>query len=181
MIENEQNLGERKKVKNVLEELNLGLMVHVIYGSLLYVLIFIIITITIAIAYLRWTPDVYETKAVVMAKSSKQTQLLGLENILRDDDNEIKLEIQLMKSSFLITRALDSLNLNIEYYTKGNFLALENFNNNPFKADLIIHNEAIENKEIYITLIDNKYFQYKFQNKNEEIVKKSSFWSSYNK
>ena len=38
----EIELGERKRVKNVFEELNLGLLIHVIYGSLLYVLIFII-------------------------------------------------------------------------------------------------------------------------------------------
>ena len=148
MNEIEQKLGERKRVKNVFEELNLGLLIHVIYGSLLYVLIFIIITTTIALAYLRWTPDVFETNAVLMAKASKQTQLLGFENLLEDDDNEVKLEIQLMKSRFLITRALDSLDLNVQYFSKGRFLENENFMSNPFKVHFEVHNIDIENQNI---------------------------------
>ena len=155
----EIELGERKRVKNVFEELNLGLLVHVIYGSLLYVLIFIIISGTIAFAYLRWTPDVYETKAVLMAKSSKQTQLLGFDQLLKDDANEVKLEIQLMKSRFLMSRALDSLNLNVSYFSKGRFLETENFRSNPYSVDLVLKDQDLEGKNFYVNFLDNNTYQ----------------------
>ena len=172
MIDEETNLGERKKVKNVFEEMNLGLLIYLINKSLIYVLIFIITTVVISWVYLRYTPDIYESSAVLMPKQSKQTQLLGVSHLLKDDDSEVKLEIGLMRSPFLIRRVLDSLNISTEYFVKGRFIESENYLTNPYHVDFRVINAEIEETKIYISFLNEVDFEYNYRIKNTTITDK---------
>ena len=172
MIDEETNLGERKKVKNVFEEMNLGLLIYLINKSLIYVLIFIITTAVIAWVYLRYTPDIYESSAVLMPKQSKQTQLLGVSDLLKDDASEVKLEIGLMRSPFLIRRVLDSLNISTEYFVKGRFIESENYLTNPYHVDFRVINAEIEETNIYISFLNEVDFEYDYRIKNAVITDK---------
>lgn len=152
------NLGERKRVKNSLEDLNFSLLLHTVLSNLIWVFIFMLIAFVLASAYLRWTPDTYETQAVLMSKPAKEAQVLGFEKLLKDDRNEIQLEIQLMRSKFLIGRAVDSLNINTEYFLKGRMRNTEYFKNNPFEAKIHLLNSAFDGKDISIQWISEKKY-----------------------
>ncbi len=171
-MEDLEYIGERKNVKNVFEELNLGLLIHVINRSLLYGLVFIIITATIAYAYLRWTPNVYESSAVLMIKQAKQTQLLGIQDLLKSDMGEIKQEIGLMKSSFIIDRAIDSLDLGIQYFTKGRLIETENYKTNPYTVKFNVLNPILESNKINIHFLNKNEFEYRYRIKDDIIIEK---------
>ncbi|MFT4969835.1 MAG: tyrosine-protein kinase Etk/Wzc, partial [Chitinophagales bacterium] len=156
-MENKENkiLGERKELKNVLEEFNIGVLLHAAQKSLLWVVLFFIVSIAVAFFYLRHTQRVYSSSTTLMRKVTKQTRILGVEDLLSEDKSEIDIEIQLLKSKFLLSAALDSLPLRTDYYTKGKISRSEFYKNQPFDADFSDYSSEIEELELEV-ITDNK-------------------------
>ena len=68
----EHNIVERKKVKNVFEEFNIGLLIYVFNKSILWVFLFIFMSYAFARVYLRFANEIYKSSAKVMLKKQKE-------------------------------------------------------------------------------------------------------------
>jgi tyrosine-protein kinase Etk/Wzc len=155
-LKNNNFLGERKQVKSAFEEFNTGTLLHVVKGTLIWAVLFVFVAFVGARVYLRFAPEIYESHASIMLKSQKETQVLGVGDIMADHRNTIDLEIQLLKSKFLISKALEKLELDVEYYSKGKIKSSQIYTSSPFEADIEVNNENIYESDIYITLLPDK-------------------------
>jgi capsular exopolysaccharide synthesis family protein len=86
-----------------------------------------------AFIYLRYTKPIFESTAVIQIGSKDQgKEVIGLENL--NTKKGLSEAIELMRSEFLFKRALNSLNLNISYFSKGKFLSEERYLQSSFSV-----------------------------------------------
>lgn len=96
------------------------------------------VAVMIAKKYLSYIVPQYEsTTKVKLADVSEGVQR---SNLFKDFDvfasvNKIDAEIELLKSSVLINKALDSLDFDIEIYRQGKLKSVELYDNSPFKIE----------------------------------------------
>lgn len=101
--------------------------------------------IVLALIYLRYTASIYEAQATVLVKdeknSSLQSQLSAFSEMgLFSGSGSIENEIEIFKSRTLSEKTIDSLHLNISYFSNGQIKKLDLYKNSPF----IVTNLAID-------------------------------------
>ena len=163
-----RDIGERKQLKNVLEEFNLGLLIFSAQRSFLWVILFFIVSIAAAFFYLRHTQPVFSASTTLMRTVTKQTQLLGVEDMLSEDNAEIDIEIQLLQSKFLLAAALDSLPLRVNCYSKGKISNSEFYRNSPFTVSFDNYTEELEEVEFELITADKLRYTITFSLKSKE-------------
>ena len=93
----------------------------------------------IAYIYTHRLPDVYACQAQIRLKSNERYELgSGLESRLRPSVlgtyEEVASEIRVMQSSELMSRALERLDLDVNYYILGRLKEMEIFQHMPFRV-----------------------------------------------
>lgn len=164
-----KHLGERKVVKSVLEDFNIGNLLNIIKKSLIWCVLFLTISIVASLFYLKHTQPIYSSNTTLMHTTQKQTEILGLADLLADDKLEIDREIQLIKSELILSKSLDSVSLSVEYFTKGKIGKTEYFKNNPFEIVFESYENSIINKELTIVFQSNNNYTLSFEEGSETI------------
>lgn len=158
-----------KKISNINDDLDIKLFLYLTKRNLFISIIFLSIAIVIAFLYLRYTPPVFETKAILQVNIDNQAQTIwGQENIF---ENDLTREIELLRSPIFIKKALSKLPLDVSYFSKGNFLNFELYKSTPYIIFAKVKNSNIYNTPVFIDFDDNKNFTLSYtlhQNKIEK-------------
>src|SRR5690554_6679236 len=110
----------------------------------------VILALGIATVYLRYTTNIYSTKATILIKDEKNSALsemaafqdLGLTGSMGPSGFEN--ELQILKSKSLTERVVKELDLNIQYFSEGKIKAFEMFGNVPFKVELLTKEDSLK-------------------------------------
>lgn len=110
----------------------------------------VIIALSIAFIYLRYTTSVYQTKATILIKDERNSSLsemaafqdLGLAGALSQSGFEN--EIIVLKSKSLIERVVKDLKLNIRYFYEGNIQESELFGNVPINVTPLTSSDSLD-------------------------------------
>jgi tyrosine-protein kinase Etk/Wzc len=87
----------------------------------------------LAFIYLRYTKPIYESAAVIQIASEDQgADILEMKEAV--SRNSISREIELLRSEFILSRAIRKLNLNIGHYAEGDILIEEKYYNSTFNV-----------------------------------------------
>lgn len=87
----------------------------------------------LAFIYLRYTKPIYESAAVIQIASEDQgADILEMKEAV--SRNSISREIELLRSEFILGRAIRKLNLNIGHYAEGDILIEEKYYNSTFNV-----------------------------------------------
>ncbi len=96
------------------------------------ILIFLLSNIT-AYLTIRWTKDLYESESELKLDTKQNASELGIKGIVEDQNlNIIAGEIEQIKSKLFYTRVIDSLDLQISYYSIGKVLKDEMYKRSSF-------------------------------------------------
>lgn len=157
-------------------EENLRFLKPFVRGFLLIILS-MFAAIVVAKKYLSYIVPLYEsTSKMRLADVGAGVQN---SNLFKDFDvfassTKILAEIELLKSSVLINKTLDSLDFDIEIYRKGKLKSVELYDNSPF----IIEGDFISPKaydtKYRLVVISDKYFEI-YLPESEEIIVTGSF------
>lgn len=140
-----------KKISNINDELDIKLFFYIAKKNILFPVIFIIVAATGAWLYLRYTPPIYQTSTIIQLGSQSQaTRILPTANIYEDD---MAKQIELMRSSVFLQRALSKLPLEVSYFSKGRVLNFELYRNAPFTVEANVKNSSIFGVPIYVDFI----------------------------
>ena len=106
----------------------------------------ILIALSIAYLYLRYTPLSYQTTASILIKdenSSNISQMAMFQDLGMGQFSSANLdnEIKVLKSRPLTERTVKQLNLNIQYFSEGRILATEMYGNVPIKLEVVTPEE----------------------------------------
>ncbi|MCR9066915.1 MAG: Wzz/FepE/Etk N-terminal domain-containing protein, partial [Cytophagales bacterium] len=168
------------------EDFNLSLLVSIIKKSLVWFFILIGLAVAFVVLYLRYTLPVYEAQATLMLKTEKKSEILGIKDVLSYQSDEIRREIEIMKSKFLIGRALDNLPLKVSYFREGRtkLVSSELYDNSPFWVDVkTVSNPRLYGVDIYLNIIDSRTFNIRYISGNtqvDEVFKFGQYFESGN-
>ena len=131
-------------------------------------IIAVLITLTLAYLYLRYTTPIYQTKTSIIIKDSKglgaASEYAAFEDIgliSGMNANSIENEIALLRSKRLLNAVVEELDLEITYFKEGNIKAAELYDNKPFVVTVLEKNEnsSFPGYPLYFTVTSNTEFE----------------------
>jgi len=101
----------------------------------------VIITLTGAFLYLRYSTPIYQSTATILVKDEKKGEASILEDLSSGTPGfssvNVEDEIQILKSKNLMSGVVDDLNLTTQYLLEGNIKTVELYNSQPFDFTFI--------------------------------------------
>ncbi|RZL37098.1 MAG: hypothetical protein EOP00_28900 [Pedobacter sp.] len=121
---------------------NMGIF-RPLYRGFPIILLIVIIAIGIANKYLKYTTPMYESTAKI--KLADLHEGVSNSNLFKDFDvfvtsNKIGAEVELLKSSVLIQKTLEKLDMKIAIYRVGDIHKTELYNQSPFVVEAELQN-----------------------------------------
>ena len=127
----------RKKISNLNEEFDLKLFAIIARKNFYLLFINITIFLTLSYLYLRYTHPVYISETVLkIGTVNNANAVLNLQNNQFMDamgsSNQLAGDIELLRSRVMIARVIARMQMNVSYFSQGNVLDNEMYNNSPF-------------------------------------------------
>ena len=120
---------------------------------------FVLIFGLLAVSYLRYTKPVYESSMVMqLSDQDDAKEVLNIEN-MNSRNHQISGVVELLRSELLFERAIESLNLNISLYSRGEILTEEKYLSSSFHVQPYALNDSsmISNRtEIAVNYVNGK-------------------------
>lgn len=123
----------------------------VIRKNLLWIIgIFLIVNLS-AYLTIRYTKDLYESESEMKLDIKQDATELGIKTLVEDQNlNVISGEIEQIKSKVFLNRVIDSLDINIGYYSIGKVLVDEKYKYSPIRVTAESFPASIQDTPIYI-------------------------------
>lgn len=132
-------------------------------------LLFVVIN---AMAYLvvRYSKNVYSSESVLKLDVKENASEFGITTTIEDKSiNLMAGEIDIIRSELFLSQVLDSLNIDLNFFSVGRFLNDELFGAAPFHIEYTIKNPAAYNIPIYIEEDDANNFKLRAGEHGKEI------------
>ncbi|NOQ74002.1 MAG: polysaccharide biosynthesis tyrosine autokinase [Crocinitomix sp.] len=128
--------------------------------------ILLLISLSAGYLYLRYTKPVYSSNAVVQRSSQDEgKRILDIESF--ESEGSLSEDVELLKSTFLLEKALKNLNLNISYYSEGEILTEEKYLMSSYHVTLLeLKDSSLIGRPIAVTEAGEGY-ELSFQSNGE--------------
>ena len=145
-------------ISNFNTELDIILLLQIFKRNLFLFIAIIVCCATLAFFYLRYTVPLYQSQLVLQVGSKNTAdQVLKVDNFQEQED--VAKDVELLKSKFLLKRALSTLPLDISYYNEGKFLTFELYRSSPVNVKYLIKDSSIFGVPHYLELTNNNKFK----------------------
>ena len=146
-----------RKCINLTQEFELGLFLYLVNKIKWYLLLIIIIATSCGFIYLRYTPEIYSTSALIQVSIKDEPTEFSDFYSFKSRTN-LNAELALFKSQKSINKVIEKLDLKIFYYSQGEVLTRFLYSSSPYNlVNYSIKNKSIKSLPIYINF-DGKYF-----------------------
>ncbi len=137
-------------------EFDLELFIDIVKRSRIWFLGFIIISISFAFLYIRYTAPIYESNLVIQIhKDNEASNVLNMYSKM-GDQQDITSELELMRSKLLFKRTINKLPIDVQYFTEGELLTDNKYKSNPYSvSDYSVIDAFIIGKNIYLKKTNN--------------------------
>lgn len=114
-----------------------------------WVILIVITTNLAAYLTLRWTKDKFKSESEIKLDTKSTATDLGITTLIQDQDNidQLSSEIEQIRSQVFLQHVIDSLDLDISYYSVGKVLDDEMYRRSPFLVKTVgpvsIYNQPI--------------------------------------
>ena len=172
-MENKALTADTKADSSPVDDFSLGLLLYILNKSIIWLILIVIISVSLSVIYLRYTPRIYQASTTLILKQQKTAQILGVKTVLDNQDiTDINREIQLIKSSLFAQRIVEHLPLQIGYFKEGKtkFVNTELYTTSPFEITGNFKTDDIVNLPIYIKFLGKGkvYLTFSLSGKDQE-------------
>lgn len=131
-------------------------MFAVLKRNWLVVPVLVGLAVALSLIYLRYTKPLYQSSAVIQRSSQDEgKRILDIEGF--EQENKLSEDVELLRSTFLLEKALRNLNLNISYYSEGDILTEEKYLFSPYHITLLeLKDSSLIGKRIQVSRKDDK-------------------------
>lgn len=149
-------------IKNTVhDEINIKDVIKTVgkYKYLIFLITFIFVIMGGIFAYMK--PNIYSTNIVMEITENKKSNAgadFMMEALAGGSSANLSNEIEIIKSSLIMQKAISSLDLNISYFSKKNFKNLEYYKNSPFIVKINYLDKLLYNRSFTLTPIDENTF-----------------------
>lgn len=131
----------------------------------IWILFLVLLCNLVAYLFVRYTKDVFEASAEIKLELNNEANEFGITKIIEDQNlNLLSGEIELIQSNLFLGRVIDSLKLDVSYFSKGSFLDFELYKNSPFRVVPIQVPSTYANVNHIISEINDDSFELTFDN-----------------
>ncbi|HSV88479.1 MAG TPA: polysaccharide biosynthesis tyrosine autokinase [Bacteroidales bacterium] len=143
-----------KRIPELNEELDFKLLYHITKRNILFQVILLALAIAGSFLYLRYTPSVYSTSAIIQLGTDEHMNQLLTPVFFRHED-EMAQKTELIRSSVFQQRVLSKLPLHVGYFNRGRVLNFELYTKSPFRVEASVKNPQIYGLQINIEFLRN--------------------------
>ncbi|MBK9418926.1 MAG: polysaccharide biosynthesis tyrosine autokinase [Flavobacteriales bacterium] len=142
----------KERITNFSNEFELGLFIHIVRRSLLWIILVMLLALASAFIYLRYTAPTYSTRSILQLRESNTAQqILNVETFV--EDKNLQADVELMRSPFFVGKALDRLDLDVSYFNRGQILTEEYYTRSFFKIkEISVYNDRVRDIPIAVDL-----------------------------
>ncbi len=159
-----------------LSNIDFGKAKLILKKSLLWVLLIILTTNSLAYLYLRYTKPVFESESIIKLEVQSDAAILGISNpAIGPDISGLSGEIELLRSKLFFTRVADVINYNVSYHYYGRYLTDERYKNCPFEVSFKVLDPDIYDKPIDIEILDDTNYILKYQYRGNDVRSQYKF------
>jgi capsular exopolysaccharide synthesis family protein len=142
-------------------------------------LIAVILTLSVAYIYLRYSTPFFQSTTSIIIKDSKgrgaASELAAFEDIgliSGMNTNSIENEIEILRSRRLLRNVVDELNLNIRYFREGKIKTSELFLNLPFEVKILKESKELKfpNYQLQFKILSQDSFRFIDEENNINIT-----------
>ena len=158
MSEEYRDKQNNEAISNFNTELDIILLLQIFKKNLLLFIAIIITTSIVAFIYLRYTVPLYQSQLVLQVGSKNTAdQVLKVDNF--EEKEDVEKDVELLKSKFLLKRALSKLPLNVSYFNQGKFLTFELYKNSPINIEYYINDSSVIGISHFVEITNNNKFK----------------------
>ena len=150
--ESEVNLGSSVADHNDIDWHKLSVVVKQKFP---WIALILILCITASYLVIRYTKPLYQSTSEIKLGRENQSNVLNLTEV--ESSNSFALlssEMELITSRLFFNKVIESVRLNPQYFTYGQFLDDEKYSNPAFTVDYQLKNISLYNKKIDISMIN---------------------------
>jgi tyrosine-protein kinase Etk/Wzc len=143
----------KERITNFSNEFEPALFISMAKKSILGVIFFFTVSLSIAFLYLRYTPKIYESSTILQINNSNNAnKILSLSNVYEGDqeDKQLAGDIELIRSRVFLKRVLATLPLAVSYFEEGTFRTNEHYKESPFSVESKLKTGDIQGVKIFI-------------------------------
>ncbi|UYZ62811.1 GumC family protein [Hymenobacter weizhouensis] len=160
--------------------LDLTTLVMVARKSVPWILLLIVVGVTAAWLFLRYTPPTYKSSSTLKIDEKTEAGVLGIGALggaaeKQQNVNKLSGEIELIKSDLIYRRLKDSLKLDVTYYVEGTVLESELYRTSPFRVEYEAKEGAAYNTKFGLQFLPNRRFRLTYTANNQEESGEYSF------
>lgn len=153
--------------ENFLSALDLEKIWEILRKSIIWMLLFPMLTLGIAHLWLRYTKPLYKSSSTLkLTVKDEGVGMLGIKGIFSRGNTGANLvgEIEFIRSQIIFNDVINVMDLWVSYYQQGNILDAEYYKNAPFKViNHKVKSDAFLDKNINITILDKKRFKLSYE------------------
>ncbi len=124
-----------KGFNNSADTIDFAKLKAIFLKNIAWIILLFMLSNLVAYLYIRYTKNVYEAEAEIKLEFNNEANEFGITKIIEDQNlNLISGEIELIQSNLFLSRVIDSLKLDVSYFSLGEFLDYELYKNSPFKV-----------------------------------------------
>lgn len=147
--------------------------------SLPWIIFIFMLCIGVSYLVIRYTKPLYESYSEIKLDQEDKSNVLNLPDV--ENNNTYALmssEMELITSRLFFNKIIESLRLNPQYFSYGQFLEDEKYANPPFTVKYELKNAAFYNKKIDVTIIDSTRFILGYHYNDRDFEKEYLFGST---
>ncbi|MBP6648287.1 MAG: hypothetical protein KA281_01895, partial [Bacteroidia bacterium] len=176
----------RKKISNLNEEFDLKLFAIIARKNFYLLFINITIFLTLSYLYLRYTHPVYISETVLkIGTVNNANAVLNLQNNQFMDamgsSNQLAGDIELLRSRVMIARVIARMQMNVSYFSQGNVLDNEMYNNSPFSIEYQVQDSSLLDSRFILYFDSQKQFKVSYNWDDQEVSRTGAIgeWNAY--
>lgn len=130
-------------------------LIVVVRKSIIWISLVLVLCISAAYVYLRYTPLVFESSSVLKLEIKSDVDALGIQGIPNAQLGNLSGEIELIKSELIYDQVIKNLeDLKISYYSEGRIKDEERFMNSLFELKILNIDPALLDRRLDVDLKD---------------------------
>lgn len=153
-----ENITENKskRISSLNKDFDIDIVLAVLKRNWLVVPVILVLALTFSFLYLRYTKPLYQSSAVIQRSSHDEgKRILEIEGF--EEENKLSEDVELLRSTFLLEKALRNLNLNVSYFSEGDILTEEKYRFSPYHVTLLeLRDSSLIGKHILVNKINDQ-------------------------
>jgi len=126
---------DKKQTLSATDAIDFVKLKAIFFKNIFWVLLLFCTTNLIAYFYIRYTKDVFEAWSEIKLEIRSEANDFGITKMMENQNSNILSgEIELIQSNLFIERVIDSLHINVTYYSIGEINDYELYGNSPFEV-----------------------------------------------